>query len=446
MSPKDRERQVLLIRLSLSEACHRAGTDGSGRQGDPTRTPSAQNVDPEAAAVRIGEILAQRAVTGARGTTWISVDPFGGDRPQDAKLRDIAIAGSDLYHGNAGIALFFAYLGAVTRNEGYTELARSSLRAVLEAQAATGAAANDAIGAYLGRASYSFALLHAAALWSEPVWLDVALADLATIEGLIPHDEELDILSGSAGCSIVMLRLHAATGEPRALRVARACGDHLLEKASPSSGGVGWTGTSFSRPVAGFAHGAAGIAWALLELAAATGDERYHRAALEGITFERNLLASADGDDFRTRISWCHGLPSVALARVLSASHLDDPLLPAEVEAGAEAIRGPRGPLDACLCHGVLGNAEILGISGRHLGVADWRKTAEGWAANVAQTTEALESEPFLPLHARFAGLFCGLAGLGYGLLRFSRWDELPSVLTLASPSPRTDWATRSPS
>ena len=39
-----------------------------------------------------------------------------------------------------------------------------------------------------------------------------------------------------------------------------------------------------------------------------------------------------------------------------------------------------------------------------------------------------------VPLHGRFAGLMCGLAGLGWGLLRFARWDTIPSVLTLQPP------------
>jgi lantibiotic modifying enzyme len=39
----------------------------------------------------------------------------------------------------------------------------------------------------------------------------------------------------------------------------------------------------------GFSHGAAGMAWALLPLAALTGDERFRTAALAALDYERGL-------------------------------------------------------------------------------------------------------------------------------------------------------------
>jgi type 2 lantibiotic biosynthesis protein LanM len=428
VSEDERERQALLIRLAVSEARSR------DRGPAPGSAPPAPAADLHAAAVRIGEVLKRRALAGERGVCWISLDPFVDDRPGGDKLRNVAVARDDLYHGAAGIALFLAYLGEATGDGEATALARGTLRAMLEAKATTGPTANPALGAYVGRASYSYALQHLAALWSEPALLDEALADLPAIEALIPADRELDLLAGSAGCAVVTLQLHAATGDPAALRVARACGDHLLRNAQPSRGGVSWTGGSFAGPVAGFAHGAAGIAWALLELASATGDERYREAALQGLAFERDLLSSPDGSPFQARVSWCHGLPSVALARILSAAALDDPRFRPEVEAGIDRLLGSGTPADACLCHGVLGNAEILALAGRHCGVEAWQRTAHAWAASAAGSVEALEREPLLPLHGRFAGLMCGLAGLGWGLLRFARWDTIPSVLTLQPP------------
>ena len=60
------------------------------------------------------------------------------------------------------------------------------------------------------------------------------------------------------------------------------CGDRLLAARRPDAAGLGWVRDARpTRPLAGFSHGAAGIAWALLELAAATGEERF-RAARPG--------------------------------------------------------------------------------------------------------------------------------------------------------------------
>lgn len=440
MSEEDCERQVLLIRLAVSEAQSRSRGPGPGAPDPQALSPGLDRrpspiADLHDAAVRVGEALKHRALAGKRGVCWISLDPFVDDRPGGDKLRNIAVAKDDLYHGAAGIAIFLGYLGEATGDGDFTDLARGTLRSMLEAKASTSPAANQALGAYLGRASYSYALQHLAALWSEPALLDEALADLPYLEALIPQDKELDILAGSAGCAIVTLQLHASTGDPAALRVARACGDHLLRNAQSSRGGMGWTGSSFMSPVAGFAHGAAGIAWALFELASATGEDRYREAAIQALAFERNLLSSPKGEPFHARVSWCHGLPSVALARVLSSASIVDPLFRGEIEAGAEQILGRNAPVDSCLCHGVLGNAEILALCGQYCGVEAWQRTARAWAADVARGVEELEQGLLLPLHARFAGLLCGLAGIGWGLLRFAHWDTIPSVLTLEPPS-----------
>ncbi|MDA8020432.1 MAG: type 2 lanthipeptide synthetase LanM [Thermoanaerobaculia bacterium] len=349
LSDNDRERQVLLIRISLSEAGARAArsaTDSSTAASSmaagstaerptaerptaerntvdrttaerPTAVPTRTEPDFEcrstlddellAAAVRVGEALNRRAVHGTHGVSWVSIDPLANDRPGESNLRDLAIASSDLYHGGAGVALFLAHLGSVTGDASFTDLARESLRTVREAQAARGAAANRALGPFVGRLSYSYAYQHVAALWSESSWLDLALSDLPQIEEAIDDDGELDVLSGSAGCLVALLRLHEATGEPEPLRLARACGDHLLAKAQPTGAGIAWVGSAFPRAVAGFAHGAAGYARALFELAAATDDARYRQAAEAAIAFERGLLASEEGDDFLTRLLACRG-------------------------------------------------------------------------------------------------------------------------------------------
>ncbi|HLL82929.1 MAG TPA: lanthionine synthetase LanC family protein, partial [Longimicrobium sp.] len=87
------------------------------------------------------------------------------------------------------------------------------------------------------------------------------------------------------------------------------------------------------------------------------------------------------------------------------------------------------------LCHGVLGNAELLAAAGAHLGNAAWERTARQWAA--AGVPRAGDADPYLLLSERFAGLMCGLAGTGWGLLRFARPHAVPSVLALEAPRPR---------
>jgi type 2 lantibiotic biosynthesis protein LanM len=439
MSEEDRERQVLLIRMAISEARSRAresdaSVGGTEPRGGRRDGPSPLVAPLEEVAVRVGDALKSRALISKRGVCWISVDPFVNDSPGGDRPRNIAVAKGDLYHGSAGIGLFLGYLGAETGRGDFTELARGAVLSVREAMALTGPFGNQAVGAYVGRASYSYALQHLAALWSEPTLLDAALMDVPNVQALIPADREFDLLGGSAGCAVVMLQLHEATGDPAALRAARSCGEHLLANAQPVRGGIAWTGSSFAGPVAGLSHGAAGIAWALFTLAAATGDERYRAAAVQALAFERNLLEAPEATPFHARVSWCHGLPSVALARILSLDFQDDLLGRREIEEGVNRLLRSDAPVDPCLCHGVLGNAEILAAAGRRLGVVEWNRAALEWAVGQADSIAQVERDPYLPLHARFAGLMCGFAGVGWALLRSARPGSIPSVLMLEPP------------
>src|SRR5690606_14956717 len=95
-----------------------------------------------------------------------------------------------------------------------------------------------------------------------------------------------------------LLALQEAAPHDRLLDLAQACGAHLLRKRRETAHGYrAWLGAHVNavRPLAGFGHGAAGIACALLRLYAHTGDETLYDAAVEGIAYE-NTLYTADSN------------------------------------------------------------------------------------------------------------------------------------------------------
>ena len=118
-----------------------------------------------------------------------------------------------------------------------------------------------------------------------------------------------------------------------------------MRRQSPRAGtvtehGPAWPNPALGKqPLAGFSHGVAGIAYALLELAVATGDERYRTAALAALDYERALFDavhqnwpdlretqtlktetnSAQGSVFVT--AWCHGAPGIGLSRLAMLRH-----------------------------------------------------------------------------------------------------------------------------
>jgi lantibiotic modifying enzyme len=86
------------------------------------------------------------------------------------------------------------------------------------------------------------------------------------------------------------------------------------------------------------------------------------------------------------------------------------------------------------LCHGSLGNLELLLQAGEILENRCWRDQASRLAAIIL---ESIQRKGWLcgnPLGVESPGLMTGLAGIGYGLLRLAEPARVPSVLVLAPP------------
>jgi type 2 lantibiotic biosynthesis protein LanM len=358
--------------------------------------------------------------------------------------------GADLYGGLAGQALFLAYLGAVTEETRYTRMAREASTA-LRRRVERDRSSARSIGGFNGWGGIIYALAHLGALWGEPAPLAEAEAIVGLLPDLIESDERFDIIGGSAGCIGGLLVLQRIAPSDRTLAAAIRCGDRLLARARPMPRGIGWLPKGLgTRPLAGFAHGAAGIAWALLELAARSGEGRFRAAAGEAIAYERTLFSAGAGNwlDVRERegagsagagpapcmTAWCHGAPGIGLARLRSLPHLDDSTIRGEIGTALATTVAEGFGRNHTLCHGDLGNLDFVVQAAEALGDPRWRREADRRAARIL---EEIDREGWLcgvPLEVESPGLMTGLAGIGYGLLRLAEPTRLPSVLVLEPP------------
>ena len=210
---------------------------------------------------------------------------------------------------------------------------------------------------------------------------------------------------------------------------------------------MGWKGSAAGeRPLSGFSHGAAGIAYALLELASATSDPRYRELAHQALTYERTLFVPERGNwkDLRElekdregtgfMVTWCHGAPGIALGRLCSLRHLDGVEVRAELETALTTTLREGFGDSHCLCHGDLGNVEPLYLAGEVLGEPRWTRAALERAACILHHGRERGWLCGLPRGTETPGLMMGLAGIGYGLLRLAAPEHVPSVLALAGP------------
>ena len=132
-------------------------------------------------------------------------------------------------------------------------------------------------------------------------------------------------------------------------------------------------------------------------------------------------------------VPWCAGH---GLARLCSLQHLDNATIRAEIETALQTTLAQGFGGNHSLCHGDLGNLELLLQASQVLAEPQWHAQVDRIAASIL---ESISKDGWLcgtPLGVESPGLMTGLAGIGYGLLRLAEPTRIPSVLVLAPPTP----------
>ncbi|HEY1980694.1 MAG TPA: type 2 lanthipeptide synthetase LanM family protein, partial [Xanthobacteraceae bacterium] len=382
-----------------------------------------------AEANRIAGEVSRLAVRRRPGAAWIGLDWLG-----DADVFQLVCLGPDLYNGATGIALFLAAHAAVTGNEASGELALAGLshiRKNLKGANAPRLARSLGIGAATGLGSvvYAFAVIAKCVRNDDLLAEALAAARLFTSE-LIAADKRLDIMGGSAGAILALLRLHRDSQSPDMLARAIQCGEHLLgQKRLEANGQRSWIGEGFGNTALnGMSHGAAGFAYALASLAAATGRDDFAQAAADCVAFEnasydptRHNWPDLRGGEPHWPCQWCHGATGIGLARFAAAKRgaPDGKSLIADLRNAVDGVEHGIGlPVDT-LCCGTLGTIEFFCEAGAALERDDLRLLAARRLKAVIDGAAAAGDYRWNSGQSRFnLGLFRGLSGVGYTLLR----------------------------
>jgi type 2 lantibiotic biosynthesis protein LanM len=388
------------------------------------------------------------------------LSPACGEEPGVAPVRHGLLAARNLpnlYNGTCGVAIFLAAFYSVTKNPEAAKLARQCVRRLqatitqLARQPELLVRRKIALGGFVGLGSFVYTFVRLSLWLEEPSFMRSAaeVVELLT-PALLQTDEYLDVLNGCAGMLAVLLLLARqkqtmASARSRTLDLARACGEHLLARRKPySSGHHVWAGSN-RPPLTGFAHGAAGVGYALLLLFAQTGDERFRAAALEGYAFERALFDPERKNwlDPRTgalleQSAWCHGAPGILLSRLGSLSVVDDPEITCDLEQTLAIVQTMPLARRDHLCCGNFGRAEVLLAAWRKLRRQELLDRAVDVATRVLERTlntefcfERAGEAPTDPYSVVANSLFCGLAGVGYSLLRLAYPTRFPCLLML---------------
>jgi len=426
---------------------HRSESRGKGSQDVSVLTPEAA-VDE---AFRIVKKLQLNGIEKRDGSlTWLSVTPD----PESGHL-SIRGIGGDLHNGRCGLALFFASLESVASggDVDLRALVSATLQPVIEELVSGGVRTHlgthwQKIGGTAGVGSYVYGLTKIGTLLGDPEVMEAAtLAASRITPDKIEADNDLDVVSGAAGAALALLALYRETGDAEASDRALQCGRHLLNRRAiePNSGLRAWR-TPANRFESGFAHGAAGIAHALLELYRHTKESEFLDAALEAFAFERTLFVSdaanwrpypswqQEGERSRNDLwsTWCRGATGIGLARAANIEFLT-----AEERLDVEAaVRTTKAHLSSGVdhvCCGDIGRLHFMMVAADAFGqpeLADEaliaaerllaRSRRRGGYALTADRQELLKP-----------GFLQGLSGIGQTLLQITHPERFPNVQLL---------------
>jgi type 2 lantibiotic biosynthesis protein LanM len=442
----DLEKQLWFIRAAFTTLKIGEGRIETPRDHAPPPPIDVTTEGLMEAALKVGDRLATLALQDQMGIDWIGVTLV---YDKHWMLAPLSLG---MYDGLAGIALFLGYLGASSASSKHTHLARKVVETI-QRDLYLHRPSLRSIGAFSGWGGLMTLFTHLGKLWDDAQLLEQAEMMLADVERLLEHDQAFDILGGSAGAILAILNLLTIRPSKRAVSLVTRCGEHLIAHAQPMPRGIGWPNASIrSQPLSGFSHGAAGMALALLKLAHETGREEFRLTALQAIDYERSLFSpqhhnwrdlrefdletNPAGRDVQEHyaVTWCHGAPGIGLARLQTLSLLDDDIVRQEIMAAVETTLRRGFGHNHCLCHGDLGNLELIHLAGRRLARRQWQHEAQIIAASVWQAVMQSDWRSGVPNAVETPGLMTGLAGIGYGLLRTAMPEYIPSLLMCEPP------------
>ena len=332
-----------------------------------------------------------------------------------------------LYEGTMGMAVFMAAFLKICPEHKIRYIYQRIVEDLFEYTNSEWTSDGKITGAFLGEGSivYGYQLLYA--ITKEKHFLEYAKKHCNKVIQIVDTDIQHDLVGGNAGAILVYLNMYDLDQNEEYLKMARMAGDHLIHHAVNTEQGVGWKNISNDGLLGGFAHGCAGIMYALARLASYT-EEKYLDVAYQAFSYERTLNHPELGGwkDERSKepyymndFKWCHGVAGIVLGWNLAAEFFDETRkmeirneISKVIEDYPEMLRKE----ELGLCHGNLGNILI----GYLAEVDVWKNSMK---QNQAQSISVLhkilsEMKGNAILHEHFDySLMTGWAGIGYGIL-----------------------------
>ena len=350
---------------------------------------------------------------------------------------------SDLFNGIPGVGLFFMAYYKESRDQRYLFNAKKIFDQSVEYFLDSWHELQENPTTDIGIFHFPVSILYMSALFEKidntlsfALSLEVEEKLLKYIKLKLRKDKKGDYLFGATGVGLLLIELEKKFSPDSKVRcLIEETADYLIETSSKGKNcGITWETASFNK-WGGFAHGTASTSYFFFKVHKLTGKDVYFETAIGALAYDQSLFNRELGfwqktEDFVGDIhhGWASGVAGILLSRhLISEFYLNDFML-SEIQT-AKAILQKVGydyiNFDHSLCSGFFG---ILEIYEKALGHDDemiaWKDSYIATIKNLYMTKTGGWNK-----NQKLNGLFYGLAGIGYGLLKNYRNSSLPSVL-----------------
>ncbi len=234
-----------------------------------------------------------------------------------------------LYNGFPGVVVFLLELYYATGDRRHLDEALKGAAELAAAVPADAADMRDA-GLYTGLAGIGFVLeeTHRAARDARfrsaaQHVLELVKTSAKPMGNGVEWSESTDIISGSAGIGLYLLRAARTFDDRAAGELAAKAGRRLIERGEPQHGGLKWgIQPSVQSKYPNFSHGAAGVGYFLATLYGVTKERAFLDGALAAAKYLDAVARKENGGWLAFHhepngedlfyLSWCHGPPGSA--------------------------------------------------------------------------------------------------------------------------------------
>lgn len=318
-----------------------------------------------------------------------------------------------LYQGLSGIALFLYYLDSVTNNDKYAETVDKLLKVILGRPLV-----NNAISAYYSTVSVLYPLTVMYMKSKDSDKLQHIFNITKFIDENVDYIQFNDWISGHAGIVKLMANLYDITKDQLFLNVGEKCCSKILNSINLSD---------VSSLKTGMAHGLSGIAAALNEFNKIKKSAELKEYIKVLMTLEEEILSKKQ----ECSLSWCNGHAGYALARLIMIDNWEKDKVNLEVKNIIMNYVSDVKDED-CLCHGNISELELLKKYYELTGDEEVKEKLDYKISSMLKRKQQNGGYGIYTIEGyNTAGMFLGLSGIGYEMLRLYDSKKVPDVLAL---------------